>query len=207
MNLKLLLIGLAVSVATVTAATKSEAPAQKKSPAKEQAKAVVPPAVKDTQVLEMKTITDEIIEGAKSVSGPQVVFNMIKGMNQINAIERETPLSGAITRAVEKGYTIICYENSKVVAATDPTLLGKDASEFKTTDGKIVLDLVVSNLQASGKDDRAFFTYETQSSDAPMVNGKRAAHTLVADAIGRNSFPFPLSKDKYLLMLIAPINL
>lgn len=200
MNLKLLLIGLVVSVATVTAATK---PAS----VKEQAKAVVPPTVKDTQVLEMKSITDAILAGAKGVSGPQVVFNMIKGMNQINAIERETPLSGAITSAIEKGYTIICYENSKVVAATDPTLLGKDASEFKTTDGRTVLDLVVSNLQASGKDDRAFFTYETQSSDAPMVNGKRAAHTLVADAIGRNSFPFPLSKDKYLLMLVAPINL
>ena len=198
MKLILLLIGLALSVATVVAATK---PAKTVTKSTEKAA----PTVKDTQVTEMQSITDGILAGAKGVSGPWEVFKVIDGQPQVEAAERETPLSGAVTRAKAKGYTIICYENSKVVAATDPSLLGKDASEFKTSDGKTVLELVVSNLRQAGKDDRAVFTYETPGTT--MVNGKLTSHTLVVDAVGRNAFPFPRSADKYLIIVLGPIDL
>ncbi len=200
MKLKLLLIGLALSVATVVAATKHA----KAGAPKVTEKAAPAPTVKDTQVAEMQSITDGILAGAKSVSGPWEVFRFINGQEQINADKRETPLSGAITLAKAKGYTIVCYENSKVVAATDPSLLGKDASEFKASDGKIVLDLVVENLRNSSGD-RAVFTYETPGTT--LVNGKPSSHSLVVDAIGRKSFPFPSSADKYLVMVYGPIDL
>lgn len=198
MKMKLLLIGLAVSVATVVAA------APKKAATKAVAQEKAAPTVKDTQVAEMQSITNGILAGAKGVSGPWEVFKVIDGQPQVEAAERETPLSGAVTLARAKGYTIVCYENSKVVAATDPSLLGKDASEFKTSEGKNVLDLVVSNLQAS-KDDRAVFTFETPGTT--LVNGKPTSHSLVVDAVGRKAFPFPLSADKYLIMVYGPINL
>ena len=201
MKLKLLLIGLALSVATVVAATKHA----KAGAPKVTEKAALAPTVKDTQVAEMQSITDGILAGAKSVSGPGEIFRFINGQEQINADERETTLSGAVTRAKAKGYTVICYENSIVVAATDPSLLGKNASEFKTSDGKTVLSLVIGNLQQAGKADRAVFTYETPGTT--LVNGKLSSHTLVVDAVGRNAFPFPLSADKYLIIVVGPIDL
>ncbi|MCX7344025.1 MAG: hypothetical protein NT128_07815 [Proteobacteria bacterium] len=191
MKLKLLLIGLALSVATVVAATK---PA-KTGKAAVQEKAA--PTVSKQQADKMERAANDILAAASGKSGPEEVFKFVNGQKQTEATDRSDQLSDAINSAVENGLKIVCYKESKIVAATDSSLIGKEAGDFKTSDGRTVLDVVVDGLRKS-PNDRALVTCEKVSGN---VSDKEAMY-----ALGRNSFPFGKEEGKYLLMVSASIS-
>ena len=197
MKLKLLLVGLwLVLMGGVYSAT---SPATKTETDK--SAAATGPMVSASQAAKMESVVNGILKGAESVSGPGEIFRFINGQEQIKADERETTLSGAITSAKEANFSIVCYEEGKIVAATDPSLIGRTAEEFKAGDGRTVLSLVVDTLRKkkeTGEGDRALVTYEERSGN---VSNKVAIY-----ALGRNSFTkFGKGDKKYVLLLVAPI--
>ncbi len=204
MKLKYLLIGMALTMAGAEAAeAKKSAPAKKK--AKTEAKAEVKSLpVSDTQVASMREIMGRIVHGGK-VSGPEELFKIINGQTQTT--DRELPVPAAVTNAIENGLRIVCYQEGKdtVVASTDPSLLDKAASDFKTDEGKVVRDVAIEELRKSKKDE-AIFTYVVQpTGDEPLVNGKPVTHGRVVVAEGRKAFPFD-SEKKFLCTAAAKID-
>jgi hypothetical protein len=124
---------------------------------------------------------------------------MINGQTQTT--DRELPAQGAITAATEKGMRIVCYQEGSeiVVASSDPTLLGKPISDFKTDEGKAVRDLAIEEIGKNKEEkDPAIFTYKEKSSGTEsLVNGKPVAHNRVVIAYGRKAFKF--NSDKKLI--------
>lgn len=45
-----------------------------------------------------------------------------------------------------KDSRLVCYKDGKVESALDKSLVGKDASDFKTSDGKIILEIAKAKL-------------------------------------------------------------
>ena len=86
----------------------------------------------------------------------------------------------------------------KVVASSDPTLLGKPVSDFKTDEGKIIRDEAIEKIR-NGKTGSATFTYREQTKDGDqLVNGKPVAHSRVVVAYGRKAFTKFQSDKKFL---------
>lgn len=153
----------------------------------------------------MHQITDAKINAPGSV---QELFNTINGATgqyQSN-IGSESPVQGAVTGALQKGFHIVCFQegDDKVLASTDPTLLGKLITEVKTSGGELVRDLAVNNLRASGDKDEAGFTYEQSSNDGVLVDGKTVpGKRFIAYVVGRKVFKSFASDKKFLAMIIA----
>ena len=203
MKLKYLLIGLALAgVGAHAAATDSKKPAPKeKSKVEAEAKSL---SVSITQVNNMRDIMERIAHG-NEVSSPEELFKIINGQTQTTG--RELPVPAAVTNANENGLRIVCYqeESNVVVASTDPALLGKPASDFKTADGEVVRDVAIRKLRESGTDE-VIFTYVVQpKGDEPLVNGKPVTHGRVVIAEGRKAFPFKSDK-KFLCTAAAKIE-
>lgn len=180
MKLKLTIAAFAISLATIVATEKAT-------------KKVEAPTISKQQADQMEQIVNDILAGAKGVSGPNDIFRFVNGQQQINADQRETTLSGAITSAKEAKCSIICFQNGEIVAASDPTLIGKK--------NDALLKLVVDELKKS-PNDRALITYEKREG---RISDKEAIY-----ALGRNSFTYSDGYDaksgpKYVLIMIAPI--
>lgn len=195
MKLKYLLIGLASAAVGMQAdaSDKKTEPKKAQSEVKAEVKSLPP---SHTQAASMREIMGRITNGSR-VSGPEELFKMINGQTQTT--DRELPVPAAITEANEKGLCIMCYHEGSetVVASTDPALLGKPASDFKTAEGKIVRDLAIEELRKN-ESDEAIFTYVVQpKGDEPLVDGKPVTHGRIIVAKGRKSFPF--SSDKKFL--------
>jgi hypothetical protein len=200
MKLRYLLIGLALTTVGLHAdvADKKNAP---KIEAKSDAKSL---SVSDTQVTYMREIMERIVHGGK-VSGLEELFKIINGQTQTT--DRELPVQAAITEATEKDLRIMCYQEGSetVVASTDPSLLGKPASDFKTAEGKVVRDLAIEELRKS-ENSEAIFTYVVQpKGDEPLVNGKPVTRGRIIVAKGRQAFPF-LSDKRFLCTAGAKIS-
>lgn len=200
MKLKYLLVGLALTtVGLNAAATDSKKPTSGKKATTEE---TLP--VSDTQVDNMRDIMRRVVHGG-GVSGPAELFKIISGQSQTT--DRELPVPAAVTNAIENGMRIVCYEegNETVVASTDPALLGKPASDFKTANGEVVRDVAIRKLRESGTDE-AIFTYVVHpKGDGPVVNGKTVTHGRVVVAEGRKAFPFH-SEKKFLCTGAKQIN-
>jgi hypothetical protein len=206
MKLKLLSIALAFCLAgCVENANKQEISKTEKKPLVVEkpvaaAKATVTkekaPAVSDVQVKEMHRIMNVITKG--NLSGPEELFKIISGQTQTT--ERELPVPGAVTEAIEKGYRIICYQegNDNIVAATDPTLIGTPASDHKANDNQVVRNKAIEELKRSKSDEAAFTYVVKKNTETLMVNGKPTTHNRVVVAKGRNSFDFTRSQKKFL---------
>jgi predicted extracellular nuclease len=194
MKLKFLLISLALSVATVNAgATKKTV--QAASTEKTSKSETTSPAVSDHQVESMRRIMEEIVH-AHNVNSPEELFKMIDGQTQTT--DREQPAQGAITAATEERMRIICYQEGSdvVVASSDPTLISKPVTDFKTEEGITVRDLAIQQIaQNKSEKDPAIFTYKEKSSgNEPLVNGKPVVHPRVVIAYGRKAFNFNSEK-------------
>ena len=101
----------------------------------------------------------------------------------------------------------MCYEEGKdtVVASTDPTLLGKPVSDFRTNTDEVVRDTAIEKIRNSGKD-RATFTYtDKPKADGPIVDGKGVSEGRIVEAAGRNAFPNFRSEKKFLCTVGAKI--
>lgn len=188
MKLGFLLVGLILTIIEVHAKDTSSKPAKKSD-------AAVP--VSGVQVDRMHGIMDKIANS--DVSSPEELFKIING--QIQTTGRELPVPGAVTEAVENKFRIMCYQEGKeaVVASTDPTLLDKPASDFKTEEGKSIRDLAIEKI---GKGDEASFTYK-ESQSGPMVDGKAISRGRVAFVKGRTAFKRFDSDKKFLCEISA----
>lgn len=184
----------------------SEAGKKKAAPEKKASKATEEKSliVSDTQVENMRDIMRRIVHGGR-VSGPEELFKIINGQTQTT--DRELPVPAAVTNAIESGLRIVCYQEGSddVIASTDPALLGKPASDFRTADGEIVRDVAIRKIRESGSDE-VIFTYVVHpKDDGPLVNGKAVTHGRVVIAEGRRAFPFH-SEKKFLCTAAAKID-
>jgi len=193
MKLKFLLINLALSIITVSAAHTTDSK-----------KATSPSlAVNATQASDMDKIVDGLVSA--NVSGPEELFKIISGKTQTT--DRELPLQATVREAAAQKLRIMCYEEGKdtVVASTDPTLLGKPVSDFRTSTDEVVRDKAIEEIRNSGKD-RATFTYtEKPKADSPIVDGKGITEGRVVAAAGRNAFDKFRSEKKFLCTVGAKI--
>jgi len=132
-----------------------------------------------------------------SVSGPEELFKIING--EMQTTTRELPLQSTVTEAVAKGYRITCYQEGSdtVVASTNPALLGKPISDFKTSEGESVRDRAIAEIRKNGKDDKAMFTY-TQSDSSLVVDGKPVGQRHIVAVAGRKAFKGFNSEKKFL---------
>lgn len=180
---------------------KKKAASEKKTSKATEEKSLI---VSDTQVDNMRDIMRRVVHGGK-VSGPEELFKIINGQTQTT--DRELPVPAAVTNAIESGLRIVCYQEGSdaVVASTDSALLGKSASDFRTSDGEIVRDVAIRKLRESGTDE-VIFTYVVHpKDDGPLVNGKTVTHGRVVVAEGRRAFPFH-SEKKFLCTAAAKID-
>ncbi len=193
MKSKILLISLGLSIASANAAA-----AKHEKSVKPTAEIAAPaPNVSDAQVNAMQEVMARIVQ-ADNVSGPEELFKIINGQTQ--TVTRELAVQGAVTEATAKGMRIVCYQegDETVVASSDPTLLGKPVSDFKTDEGKIIRDEAIEQIR-NGKTGSATFTYREQTKDGDqLVNGKPVAHSRVVVAYGRKAFTKFQSDKKFL---------
>ncbi len=195
MKSKILLISLALSVITVYAGSAKNITPSKSLP------------VNAKQVKELQNIINELTDTSNtegSVNSPEELFKIIS--SEIQTTNRELPLQGTVTRAVAEGYRITCYQEGSdtVVASTDPTLLGKPASDFKTNEGESVRDRAIAEIRKNGQNDKATFTY-TQSEGSSMVDGKPIGQGRIVSVAGRKAFKGFNSEKKFLCTVAADI--
>ena len=193
MKLKSLLISLALSVATLSAAHTAG-----------DKKAASPSlAVNATQASDINKIVDGLVSA--KVSGPEELFKIISGETQTT--DRELPLQATVREAAAQKMRIMCYEEGKdtVVASTDPTLLGKPVSDFRTSTDEVVRDKAIAEIKKNGKE-RATFTYtDKPKADGPIVDGKGISEGRIVEAAGRNAFTNFHSEKKFLCTVGAKI--
>lgn len=79
------------------------------------------------KVDDLKTIATKVMEACKACKGKADAF---KGVEFKDA-------------------RLVCYKDGKVKSASDESLVGKDASDFKTSDGKIILEVVKAKLEGA----------------------------------------------------------
>ncbi len=193
MKLKSLLISLALSVATLSAA----------HTASDQKTASPSLAVNATQASDINKIVDGLVSA--KVSGPEELFKIISGETQTT--DRELPLQATVREAAAQKMRIMCYEEGKdtVVASTDPTLLGKPVSDFRTSTDEVVRDKAIAEIKKNGKE-RATFTYtDKPKADGPIVDGKGISEGRIVEAAGRNAFTNFHSEKKFLCTVGAKI--
>lgn len=193
MKLKSLLISLTLSVATLSAA---HAASDKKT-------ASPSLAVNATQASDINKIVDGLVSA--KVSGPEELFKIISGETQTT--DRELPLQATVREAAAQKMRIMCYEEGKdtVVASTDPTLLGKPVSDFRTSTDEVVRDKAIAEIKKNGKE-RATFTYtDKPKADGPIVDGKGISEGRIVEAAGRNAFTNFHSEKKFLCTVGAKI--
>jgi len=196
MKLKSLLISLALSVATLSAA----------HTASDQKTASPSLAVNATQASDINKIVDGLVSA--KVSGPEELFKIISGETQTT--DRELPLQATVREAAAQKMRIMCYEEGKdtVVASTDPTLLGKPVSDFRTSTDEVVRDKAIkaiAEIKKNGKE-RATFTYtDKPKADGPIVDGEVVSEGRIVEAAGRNAFTNFHSEKKFLCTVGAKI--
>ncbi len=193
MKIKLLLISLTLSVATLSAAHTAS---DKKTTSPSL-------AVNATQASDINKIVDGLVSA--KVSGPEELFKIISGETQTT--DRELPLQATVREAATQKMRIMCYEEGSdtVVASTDPTSLGKPVSDFRTNTDEIVRDKAISEIKKNGKE-RATFTYtDKPKADGPIVDGKGVSEGRIVEAAGRNAFTNFHSEKKFLCTVGAKI--
>lgn len=69
-----------------------------------------------------------------------------KVMNTFNACKSCKDKADDFKDIEFKDSRLVCYKDGKVESASDKSLVGKDASDFKTSDGKIILEIAKAKL-------------------------------------------------------------
>lgn len=154
--------------------------------------------VKKSQMDTLQNVARDLIDAAKTVSGPEELFKYISGETQTN--DRETPIVGAINAAKAHGLRIVCYieGNETIVAASNPELIGKPVSDFKTAEGMVVRDKSVEELKKTPK--QATFTYTRKGQ---MDGAAAVVENRVVVAIGREAFDSMKNSEKKFLITIS----
>lgn len=175
-------------VSSLNAAKKSEAVAQKEEKIE----------VKKSQMDKLQNVVRDLIDAAKTVSGPEELFKYISGETQTN--DRETPIVGAVNAAKSHGLRIVCYieGNENIAAASNPELIGKPVGDFKTAEGMVVRDKAVEELKKSPR--QATFTYARKSQ---MDGSAAVVENRVVVAIGREAFDSMKNSEKKFLITVS----
>jgi len=163
--------------------------------------------IKADQAIALESIINDLTNTSNtegSISSPEEFFKVINGAIQTNS--RELPLQAAVNRATAQKLRITCYQegNDTVVASSDPTLLGKPVSNFKTNEGQSVRDRAIEEIRTHGKDDKATFTYV--EAGGPVVDGKAMGQGRAVAAAGRKAFKGFNSEKKFLCTVAADIE-
>lgn len=160
----------------------------------------VRPEVGEKQADEVANFAKELIEAAKSVSGPSQLFQYLNNQNNNTDSPLEIVTTISATTAGNK-YRVICFQEDSdaVIASTDPTLLNVSLSHTALRDNAI------DALRKTTDKKQAVFTYETTSST--IVDGKPTTKKSVAAVIGKKAFTnFAADEKKFVVVIVGDID-